>query len=118
MKWIEFAKNVVVKAVNYGVVAFTGYEVGNALEKNEAKRETITIIQEKQGNSIEATHIAIILAAIVLIALLFASVHELIKCTKKNNTMKLESVQVQQVQQQQQPSPNNEIQMQPIPRKL
>lgn len=72
------------KATKYGIIAFTGYEVGDKLGSNQESivKET-TIIKEKSENSHE---IWIIVIAIAFLAIIAASTVQIIKCTTKRNT--------------------------------
>lgn len=91
------------KIAHYGLVAFTGYEVGSSIDS----KEKVTIIKEREipqeilhnTQNTDIKTIAIILVCMVLVAVFFVCLKEVIKCALNINNTKVETVQMQQVSQ-------------------
>lgn len=121
MVWTKLVK-IGKKAAQYAVIAFSGYEIGSSINSKDKVVEKTIIRETQKSDEIDTSSIFAVIASMSLIAIFFVSIQYIFKCTKKTTTTtKLEAVQVQQVQQQQPEQshqPKNEIQMQPISRKL
>lgn len=74
------------KVVHYAIIAFSGHEIGTHITNKDSQNPIITIQQTEKSeqNEINIITLCAILVAMVLVALFFVMIKEMLKCVKKS----------------------------------